>query len=85
MCLSRRSDGDPQCMNLQQTHTHTEDYHMGSRALGGETRRVLTLLFLWPFFLAASEETTEERKRRGGVGVLKDDCRGRRGVVRLSG
>lgn len=28
------------------TWAHTEDYHMGSRVLGGETRRVLTLLFL---------------------------------------
>lgn len=36
---------------------------MGSRALGGETRRALTLLFLWPFLLAASGETTAERKK----------------------
>lgn len=48
------------------THTqgHTEDYHMGSRALGGETRRVLTLLFP-----ESSEETRVERNKGGWVGV----------------
>lgn len=40
---------------------HTEDYHMGSRALGGETRRVLTLLFP-----ESSEETRVERNKGGG-------------------
>lgn len=41
---------------------------MGSRALGGQTRRVLTLLFP-----QSSEETTVERKKErkgGGVGVF---------------
>lgn len=57
--------------------THTEDNHMGSRALGGETRRALTPLLLRPFCLAASEETMVERKKRGGGGMLKEDMGGR--------
>ena len=52
-----------------QTHTHTGDYHMGSRVLGGETRRVLTPLFLWPFAsLHQKRQQEKERKKRGGGG-----------------
>lgn len=65
LVLSCRSDGDPRCMNTH-AHTHQEDYHMGSRALGGETRRVLTLLFLW--FFSSLHQERQQKKERDGEG-----------------
>lgn len=63
------------CLNLHRAHT--EDYHMGSRVLGGETRRVLTLLFLLPCCTRRSNVKKEKGRQRGGGRVEGD--------VRLSG